>query len=69
MSVLQATAKIRVDLDATGAVLRAVVYESTGYPQLDRAAVEAARESRYAPEEKNCRSTSGSYLFTVDFSE
>ena len=64
-----AIAKVRVDLDASGAVVGAAMYESTGYPQLDRAALEAARESRYAPEEKNCHDVSGSYLFTVDFSQ
>jgi protein TonB len=69
VSAVSVTAKIRVDLDAAGAVTGASVYESTGYPQLDRAALEAARESRYAPEEKNCRDVSGSYLFTVDFSQ
>lgn len=69
VSATSATAKIRVDLDAAGAVIGASVYESTGYPQLDRAALEAARESRYAPEQKNCRDVSGSYLFTVDFSQ
>ncbi len=63
------TAKIKVDLDATGNVTSASVYESTGSMQLDRTALAAARASRYAPEEKNCKNVSGSYLFTVDFKE
>jgi protein TonB len=64
-----AVAKIKVDLDASGNVVGTSVYESTGYPQLDRAALDAARESRYAPEEKNCKNMPGSYLFTVTFQE
>jgi protein TonB len=65
----QATAKIKVDLDASGNVAGVSVYATTGSPQLDRAALEAARESRYEPEERNCKKVSGSYLFTVDFEE
>ena len=62
-----ATAKIRVDLDADGNVLGVSVYESAGSMELDRAALQAARASRYAPEEKDCKKIPGSYLFTVDF--
>lgn len=61
------TAKVKVDLDASGAVVGTSIYESTGNMQLDRAAVSAARESRYAPEERDCKNVAGSYLFTVDF--
>jgi TonB family protein len=61
------TAKVKVDLDATGAVVGTSIYESTGNPQLDQAALTAARESRYAPEQVDCKNISGSYLFTIDF--
>jgi protein TonB len=60
-------AKVKVDLDASGDVLGASIYESTGSMQLDRAAVAAARASRYAPEERDCKNVPGSYLFIVDF--
>lgn len=62
-----ATAKIRVDLDADGAVRGVSIYESTGSMELDRAALEAARESHYAAEQYDCKNIPGSYLFTVDF--
>lgn len=62
-----AIAKIRVDLDAEGNVRSVSVYESTGSMELDQAALSAARASRYAPEEVNCKNVPGSYLFTVDF--
>lgn len=61
------TAKIRVNLDAEGNVRGVSVYESTGSMELDQAALAAARQSRYAPEEVNCKNVPGSYLFTVDF--
>lgn len=64
-----AIAKVKVDLDASGAVTNAAIFESTGYAQLDRAAIEAARESRYAPEEKDCKNVAGSYLFDVYFQQ
>jgi TonB family protein len=61
------TAKVKVDLDATGKVVGASIYESTGSVPLDQAAIMAARESRYAPEEHDCKDVAGSYLFTIDF--
>lgn len=61
------TAKVRVDLDASGNVVGTSIYESAGSMELDRAALQAARESRYAPEERDCKNVPGSYLFNVDF--
>lgn len=69
VDAVHAVAQIEVQLDAAGNVLNAGVYSSTGYPQLDRAALEAARESRYAPEQRDCKNVAGSYLFTVDFTQ
>lgn len=60
-------AKVQVDLDASGTVVNASIYQSTGSLELDRAALAAARASRYAPEERDCKNVSGSYLFVVDF--
>lgn len=65
--VTNVVAKVEVTLDASGTVVGTKIYTSTGYSQLDRAALEAARESRYAPEERDCKNIPGSYLFTVDF--
>lgn len=61
------TVKVKVNLDAAGAVLGASVYESSGSMELDQAALSAARASRYEPEERDCKNVPGSYLFTVDF--
>jgi protein TonB len=62
-------AKVQVDLDAAGNVVGASIYQSTGSMELDRAALAAARASRYAPEERDCKNVSGSYLFVVDFQQ
>lgn len=62
-------AKVQVDLDASGNVIGASIYQSTGSMELDRAALAAARASRYAPEERDCKNVSGSYLFIVDFQQ
>jgi protein TonB len=61
------TAKIRVDLDADGSVRGVSVYVSTGSMELDQAALAAARQSRYAAEQIDCKNVPGSYLFTVEF--
>ena len=60
-------AKIRVDLDDEVNVAGASVFSSTGSAQLDQAALQAARDSRYAPERIDCKDVPGSYLFTVQF--
>lgn len=66
---IDAQAKVKVDLDASGSVTNATIYATTGSQELDMAAVRAAKASRYAPEERNCKTVPGSYLFTVDFQE
>lgn len=64
---LTGTAKIKVDLDPLGRVVGASVYSSTGSIPLDQAALQAARASRYSPEQLDCKDVAGSYLFTVQF--
>lgn len=64
---IQATAEVQVTLDAIGRVTDARIYSSTGTMSLDRAAVDAARRSTYAPSIVDCQPTGGTYLFKVDF--
>ena len=59
--------QVKVSLDAAGAIVAAGVYTSSGSFELDRAAVQAARASRFAPEQLHCKNVAGSYLFKVDF--
>jgi len=63
------TAMIKVDLDAAGRILGVSVYRSTGSLELDQAAMQAARESTYSPETRDCQAVPGSYLFKVEFSQ
>jgi hypothetical protein len=43
------------------------IYRSADDPQLDRAALAAARGSTYAPALVDCSPAGGSYLFRVEF--
>lgn len=62
-----ATAQVQVTLDDRGRVTDAHIYASSGTMSLDRAAVDAARRSTYAPQIADCQPTGGTYLFKVDF--
>ncbi len=53
------TAMIEVDLDASGRVIGVSVYRSSGSLDLDRAAMDAARESSYGPETRDGQPGSG----------
>lgn len=64
---LAGTTQVEVSLASDGSVERTSVYRSSGSTLLDDAALIAARETTYAAAESNCRSVSGSYLFTAEF--
>jgi TonB family protein len=66
---LPASAQIQVTLDAAGHVTDLRIYRSAQDPQLDRAAITAARSSTYAPAIVECLPAGGSYLFTVEFQD
>jgi TonB family protein len=55
---------VKVFLDANGAVLSAVVLQSSGFSDVDFEALVAARASTYAPKVINCRAVPGTYVFT-----
>lgn len=61
------TAQIKVSLDENGKVTGISIYKSTGNRALDSAALDAAKQSKYAPEIKNCAKVAGTYLYTVAF--
>ena len=61
------TVQVKVSLSATGSILGATVYKSSGNGALDQAAVSAARQSSYAPEKANCVGVAGDYIFRADF--
>jgi TonB family protein len=62
-------ATVRIELDGRGALGAASVLESSGNRWLDRAALFAARASRYAPEVRGCERVGGAYAFVVDFTQ
>lgn len=61
------TAQVKVSLDANGNVTNASIYTSTHNAALDKAAVQAAQQSKYRPDIVNCVPTAGSYLYVVTF--
>jgi TonB family protein len=61
------TAQIAVKISPSGSVLGATVYKSSGRSDLDRATLEAAVASTYAPAKRDCVAVAGSYLFTATF--
>jgi TonB family protein len=61
------TTAVRVTLDRRGTLTGASVLSSSGNPWLDRAALSAARLSRFAPEVRDCERVGGEYAFLVDF--
>lgn len=61
------TAIMTVTVAASGKPTSVLIYRSSGYPDLDRAAALAAEHSTYSPKLVNCVPTEGTYLFRADF--
>jgi TonB family protein len=61
------TALVRIDLTAKGTLSREALFETSGNPWLDRAALESPKTARFIPEVANCVPVAGSYLYEVDF--
>lgn len=61
------TAQVKVTLDANGNVTAATISTSTHNSALDKAAIQAAQQSKYKPDIVNCVPTAGSYLYVVTF--
>lgn len=58
---------LRVDVDATGAVTAVTVVKGSAYPELDAAAVRAARAEAYAPARRGDEAVADVLTFTVRF--
>lgn len=61
------TALVKIDLSAKGALAGEAMFESSGNPWLDRAALESPAMTHFTPEIANCTAVGGSYLYRVDF--
>ncbi|MDE2482954.1 MAG: TonB family protein [bacterium] len=61
-------ARVKVTLDASGAVRDAAMVASTGNPGLDALALQMARAARYTPARHACAAVAGTYTFAVRFS-
>jgi TonB family protein len=63
----RAVSQIAVALDTNGKLVDAWVFASSGYPQFDAAAMDAARRSKYSAPISYCYAVKGTYLFRADF--
>jgi TonB family protein len=61
--------EVRIDLDAAGRLTKSSVLASSGNRWIDRAALRAARSSRYSAEVRDCAPAGGAYAFVVDFTQ
>lgn len=61
------SAIVAVTVGANGKPIGAKVYQSSGYPNVDRAVVSAAEKSKYSPKTVNCTPVQSTYLFRADF--
>lgn len=60
-------AQVRIDLAATGALEREMLFSGSGNPWLDGTALSSAKSAKFTPEIVNCSPVAGSYLYEVDF--
>ena len=58
-------ALVDVELDPQGKVVKTKIAKSSGNATVDKAAIEAARTSTYAPATRNCQGVPGRYLYQV----
>ena len=62
-------AQVRIAIDPRGALTATSLMTSSGNRWLDRAALRAARLSRYSAEVRNCAPVGGEYAFVVEFAD
>lgn len=62
-----ATTEVYIALDRTGQLKDAWIFAKSGYPQFDRAALDAAKKSSYKGAISYCRPVTGWYLFRAAF--
>ncbi len=63
----EGTAIVKLELDATGKVTKAVIHKSTGNPALDGAATKAGRDTGFKPATESCKPIPSVFLMVVDF--
>lgn len=63
----QGSVGVRLRIDADGTVLRVEIVESSGYPLLDQAVVEALRRWRFAPAMQGGHAVAADFLHRTTF--
>ncbi len=62
----EGTAIVKVDIDASGRMTKAVIQKSTGNAPLDAAALKAARETGFKAATESCKPVSSVYVMVVE---
>ncbi len=60
---------VNVAVDASGNVQSLTIRQSSGYVEMDKAALRAAQQSTYAPAIVDCVPAAGSYAFRVQVNQ
>jgi TonB family protein len=59
---------VQIDIDSTGKITKTTTILSSGYGDMDDAALKAAAASTYQPKVVNCKAVPSAYLFHAAFS-
>lgn len=62
----EGTAIVKLDIDASGHVTKAVVQKSAGHPALDQAALKSGRDTSFKAATESCKPVVSVYLMVVD---
>ena len=62
----EGTAIVKIEIDASGKVTKAVIQKSAGNSNLDAAAIRAGRETGFKPATESCKPVASVYLMVVD---
>jgi TonB family protein len=63
----EGTSDVKIELSPNGTLLSESILETSGNPNLDRAALTSAQMTKFAPEIRNCARVGGTYVYSVDF--
>ncbi len=61
------SATVLVAIAPSGSVVTGSIWKTSGNVQIDRAVLEAAKRSKYAPPLINCEPVAGTFLFHAEF--
>jgi protein TonB len=64
---IEGTAIAKIDIDASGKIVKTAIQKSSGNAALDQAALKASRESSFKAATEECKPVASVYVMVVDF--